>query len=246
MNVADYLLAIDSAHESTLGISNMGRAASTDVFNNLTGRHGNRFIADYSQYAYRTLGGRRVAVTMACLVTDLLNRHYVAGMEARPPFGYNYGQIFCSELSQEFSGEQREMLANVYKINPVIEDGGYYLWKERTSQLTNTSLSDIHSVISFIWMKFAIYDAMKAFVAEYNDQTTVNRGLKTLNQLKQTFISRNYIEEGIADASKNVLGDEVLRFDFKVRFKGVTSYVDVYVTAYSQTQTLAVSLAEEA
>lgn len=246
MNVADYLSAIDSAHESTLGISNMGRAASTDVFGNLTGRHGNRFIADYSQYAYRTLGGRRVAVTMACLVTDLLNRNYVAGMEARPPFGYIYGQIFCLELSQEFSGEQREMLANVYKINPVIEDSGYYLWKERTSQLTNTSMSDIHSIISFIWMKFAIYDAMKAFVAEYNDQTTVNRGLKTLNQLKQTFISRNYIEEGIADASRNVLGDEVLRFDLKVRFKGVGSYVDVYITGYSQTQTLAVSLAEEA
>jgi hypothetical protein len=95
-------------------------------------------------------------------------------------------------------------------------------------------------------MKFAIYDAMKAFVAEYNDQSTVNRGLAVLNQLNQTFISRNYIEEGLVSAGRNVIGDEVLRFDYAVRFKGVARFVDVYITAYSQTQTLAVSLAQEA
>ena len=39
--------------------------------------------------------------------------------------------------------------------------------------------------------------------------------------------------------------DKVLRFDYSVRFKGVADFVDVYITAYSQTQTLAVSLAEE-
>ena len=246
MNVADFLSAITAANESTLGISNIGRAAATDVFGNLTGRHGNRFIADYSQYAYRTLAGKRTAVTMACLVADLLNSHYNAGIEARPPFGYNYGEISCLGLSQQFSGAERNMLARQLKINPVIEDKGYFLWDERTSQLTDTSLSDEHCIISFIWMKFAIYDAMKAFVAEYNDQTTVNRGLAVLNQLKQTFLSRNYIEEGLVNADRNVIGDEVLRFDFAVRFKGVARFVDVYITAYSQTQTLAVSLAEEA
>lgn len=246
MNPADYLAVITAAEESTLGLSNIGRAAATDVFGNLTGRHGNRFIADYSQYAYRTLAGKRTAVTMACLVSDLLNTHYNEGMEARPPFGYNYGQISCLKLSQEFSGAERNMLARQLKINPVIEDGGYFIWDERTSQLTDTSLSDIHCIISFIWMKFAIYDAMKAFVAEYNDQSTVNRGLAVLNQLNQTFISRNYIEEGLVSAGRNVIGDEVLRFDYAVRFKGVARFVDVYITAYSQTQTLAVSLAQEA
>lgn len=246
MNPADFLSAITAAEESTLGLSNIGRAASTDVFGNLTGRHGNRFIADYSQYAYRTLAGKRTAVTLACLVSDLLNTHYNEGIEARPPFGYNYGQISCLKLSQEFSGAERNMLARQLKINPVIEDGGYFIWDERTSQLTDTSLSDIHCIISFIWMKFAIYDAMKAFVAEYNDQSTVNRGLAVLNQLNQTFISRNYIEEGIVNADNNVIGDEVLRFDYAVRFKGVARFVDVYITAYSQTQTLAVSLAQEA
>ena len=246
MNPADFLAAITAAEESTLGLSNIGRAASTDVFGNLTGRHGNRFIADYSQYAYRTLSGKRCAVTLACLVSDLLNTHYNEGIEARPPFGYNYGQISCLKLSQEFSGAERNMLARQLKINPVIEDGGYYIWEERTSQLTDTSLSDIHCIISFIWMKFAIYDAMKAFVAEYNDQSTVNRGLAVLNQLNQTFISRNYIEEGLVNADKNVIGDEVLRFDYAVRFKGVARFVDVYITAYSQTQTLAVSRAQEA
>ena len=246
MNPADYLEAITAAEESTLGLSNIGRAASTDVFGNLTGCHGNRFIADYSQYAYRTLAGKRTAVTLACLVADLLNTHYNEGIEARPPFGFNYGQISCLKLSQEFSGAERNMLARQYKINPVIEDNGYFIWEERTSQLTDTSLSDIHCIISFIWMKFAIYDAMKAFVAEYNDQSTVNRGLAVLNQLNQTFISRNYIEEGIVSDDKNVIGDEVLRFDYFVRFKGVARFVDVYITAYSQTQTLAVSLAQEA
>jgi hypothetical protein len=246
MNPADFLSAITAAEESTLGLSNIGRAASTDVFGNLTGRHGNRFIADYSQYAYRTLAGKRTAVTLACLVSDLLNTHYNEGIEARPPFGYNYGQISCLKLSQEFSGAERNMLARQLKINPVIEDGGYFIWDERTSQLTDTSLSDIHCIISFIWMKFAIYDAMNAFVAEYNDQSTVNRGLAVLNQLNQTFISRNYIEEGIVNADNNVIGDEVLRFDYAVRFKGVARFVDVYITAYSQTQTLAVSLAQEA
>lgn len=246
MNVADFLSAITAANESTLGISNIGRAASTDVFNNLTGRHGNRFIADYSQYAYRTLAGKRTAVTMACLVADLLNSHYNAGIEARPPFGYNYGEISCLALSQQFSGAERNMLARQFKINPVIEDGGYFIWEERTSQLTDTSLSDIHCIISFIWMKFAIYDAMKAFVAEYNDQATVNRGLAVLTKLNQTFLSKNYIEEGIPNADKNVIGDEVLRFDYAIRFKGVARFVDVYITAYSQTQTLAVSLAQEA
>lgn len=246
MNVADFLSAIEAANESTLGISNIGRAASTDAFNNLTGRHGNRFIADYSQYAYRTLAGKRTAVTMACLVADLLNSHYNAGIEARPPFGYTYGEISCLALSQQFSGAERNMLARQFKINPVIEDGGYFIWEERTSQLTDTSLSDIHCIISFVWMKFAIYDAMKSFVAEYNDQSTVNRGLAVLNQLNATFLSRNYIEEGLVSADNNVIGDEVLRFDYAVRFKGVARFVDVYITAYSQTQTLAVSLAQEA
>ena len=246
MNVSDYLSAIDSAGECTLGLSNIGRAAAMDVFNNLTGRHGNRFIADYSQYAYRTLAGKRTAVTMACVVDDLLNSHYNAGLEARPPMGYNYGEIACLSVTQEFSGSQRSMLVNQYKINPVIEDGGFFLWGEKTSQLTDTSLSDIHVIISYIWIKFAIYDAMKAFVAEYNDQSTVNRGLTVLNQLNQTFITKKYIEEGKVDADKNVIGDEVLRFDYHVRFKGVAKFVDVYVTAHSQTQTLAVSLAMEA
>lgn len=246
MNPADYLSAITAADESTLGLSNIGRAAAFDVFANLTGRHGNRFIADYCQYAYRTLAGKRTAVTMACLVADLLNSHYNDGIEARPPFGYNYGQISCLELSQQFSGPERNMLARQLKINPVIEDGGYFIWEERTSQLTDTSLSDEHCIISFIWMKFAIYDAMKAFVAEYNDQSTVKRGLAVLNQLNQNFIDKNYIEEGIVSADKNVIGDEVLRFDYHIRFKGVARFVDVYITAYSQTQTLAVSLAQEA
>ena len=245
---ADFIEAITKAEESTLGISNIGRAASTNVFGtgNMGGRHGNRFIADYAQYAYRTLAGKRTAVTMASLVTDLLNTHYNEGIEARPPFGYTYGQITCLSLSQQYSGAERNMLARQYKINPVIEDGGFFIWDERTSQLTDTSLSDIHSIISFIWMKFAIYDAMKAFVAEYNDSDTVNRGLTVLNQLNQKFITRKYIEEGIVSADKNVIGDEVLRFDYAVRFKGVARFVDVYITAYSQTQTLAVSLAEEA
>lgn len=246
MNPADYLSAIKAADESTLGLSNIGRAAAFDVFSNLTGRHGNRFIADYCQYAYRTLAGKRTAVTMACLVADLLNSHYNDGIEARPPFGYNYGQISCLELSQQFSGPERNLLARQLKINPVVEDGGYFLWDERTSQLTDTSLSDEHCIISFIWMKFAIYDAMKAFVAEYNDQSTVKRGLAVLNQLNQNFIDKNYIEEGIVSADKNVIGDEVLRFDYHIRFKGVARFVDVYITAYSQTQTLAVSLAQEA
>ena len=246
MNPADYISAITASNEATLGLSNIGRAAAFDVFDNLTGRHGNRFIADYCQYAYRTLAGKRTAVTLACLVADLLNSHYNDGIEARPPFGYTYGQISCLELSQQFSGPERNMLARQLKINPVIEDGGYYLWEERTSQLTDTSLSDIHCIISFLWMKFAIYDAMKAFVAEYNDQSTVNRGLAVLNQLNQNFIDKNYIEEGIVNADKNVIGDEVLRFDYAIRFKGVARFVDVYITAYSQTQTLAVSLAQEA
>lgn len=246
MNPADYISAITSSNEATLGLSNIGRAAATDVFGNLTGRHGNRFIADYCQYAYRTLAGKRTAVTMACLVADLLNSHYNDGIEARPPFGYNYGQIACLSLSQQFSGPERNMLARQLKINPVVEDGGYYIWEERTSQLTDTSLSDVHCIISFLWMKFAIYDAMKSFVAEYNDQSTVDRGLAVLGQLNQNFIDKNYIEEGIVSADKNVIGDEVLRFDYAIRFKGVARFVDVYITAYSQTQTLAVSLAQEA
>lgn len=245
MNPADFTAAVTAAGESTIGLSNIGRAASVDVFNNLTGRHGNRFIADYSQYAYRTLSGKRTAVTMAALVADLLNSHYNSGIEARPPFGYNYGQISCLSLSQQFSGAERNMLARQYKVNPVIEDGGYFIWEERTSQITDTSLSDIHCIISFIWMKYAIYDAMKGFVAEYNDQATVKRGLDVLGQLNQSFITRNYIEEGIVSADKNVIGDEVLRFDYAVRFKGVARFVDVYITAYSQTQTLAVSLSQE-
>ncbi len=247
----DYVSAITAASESTLGLSNIGRAASTDIFgnggNNMGGRHGNRFIMDYAQYAYRTIAGRSMAVTVACLVADLLNQHYNAGIPARPPFGYNYGQIACLSLSQQYTGAERLILANQFKINPVIdEEGGFYLWKECTSQLTNTSLSDGHSILSFVYMKFAIYDAMKAFVAEYNDPATINRGLTILNDLNETFKKKNFIEEGMPNADKNVLGDEVMRFDYPVRFKGVANYVDVYITAYSQTKTLAISLAEEA
>lgn len=250
MNSSDYTDAIQNANEVTLGLSNIGQEASVDYNLGLPGRHGNRFISDFSQYVYRTLNGRRTAVTAASLVTVLLNQHYNDGIEARPPFGYTYGQISGLGLSQVLTGPQREELARVYKVNPIIEDGGLFLWDERTSQLTETSLSDTHSIISFLWMKFALYDSMKSFVAEYNDQSTVNRGLSVLKTLHANFVSRNYIEADPADlavtAENNVLGSEVLRFDFRVRFKGVARYVDIFVTAYSQTQTLEVSLGEEA
>lgn len=250
MNSSDYITAIQGAGETVLGLSNLGQPASVDFFGNTSGRHGNRFIADFSQYVYRTLNGKRTAVTAASLVAILLNQHYNDGIEARPPFGYTYGQISGLGLSQVFTGPQRALVARTYKVNPIIEDGGLYLWDERTSQLTETSLSDTHSIISFLWMKFALYDSMKAFVAEYNDMSTVNRGLTVLKQLHAYFVSRNYIESDNADlavtAENNVLGSETLRFDFRVRFKGVARYVDIFVTAYSQTQTLAVSLGQEA
>lgn len=250
MNSSDYTAAIQGANEVTLGLSNLGQPASVDFFANTSGRHGNRFISDFSQYVYRTLNGKRTAVTAASLVAILLNQHYNDGIEARPPFGYTYGQIAGLGLSQVFTGPQREQVARVYKVNPIIEDGGLFLWDERTSQLTETSLSDTHSIISFLWMKFALYDSMKSFVAEYNDQSTVNRGLSVLRSLHAYFVSRNYIEADNADlavtAENNVLGSEVLRFDFRVRFKGVARYVDIFVTAYSQTQTLEVSLGQEA
>lgn len=250
MNSSDYTAAIQGASEVTLGLSNLGQPASVDFFANTSGRHGNRFISDFSQYVYRTLNGKRTAVTAASLVAILLNQHYNDGIEARPPFGYTYGQIAGLGLSQVFTGPQREQVAREYKVNPIIEDGGLFLWDERTSQLTETSLSDTHSIISFLWMKFALYDAMKSFVAEYNDQSTVNRGLSVLRSLHAYFVSRNYIEADNAElavtAENNVLGSEVLRFDFRVRFKGVARYVDIFVTAYSQTQTLEVSLGQEA
>lgn len=249
MTAPDYVAAIQASGETTLGLSNLGPLASVDFFANTAG-HGNRFISDFSQYVYRTLNGKRTAVTAASLVAILLNQHYNDGIEARPPFGYTYGQIAGLGLSQVFTGPQREQVAREYKVNPIIEDGGLFLWDERTSQLTETSLSDTHSIISFLWMKFALYDSMKSFVAEYNDQSTVNRGLSVLRSLHAYFVSRNYIEADSADlavtAENNVLGSEVLRFDFRVRFKGVARYVDIFVTAYSQTQTLEVSLGQEA
>lgn len=241
----DYVAAIEASSECTLGLSNIGRAASVDALHNLNGRHGNRFIADFSVYGYRSLNGRRTPFTMACLVTELLHRNYKNGNEARPPFGYEYGQINCNEISQEMTGPERQMLARTYKVNPVMEDGGFYLWDERTSQLKETSLSDEHSIISFIWMKFGIYDTMKSFIAEYNDEETVNRGLSLLNDLCQVWTSKKYVQEAMADAKKNVIGDEYMRFTVRVRFKGVARYVVVEVVAYPQTQSLAISLAME-
>lgn len=241
----DYVSAIEAASETSLGVSNIGRAASVDVMNNLTGCHGNRFIADYSVYGYRSLNGRRTPVTMACLMTDRLNTNFNNGNEARPPFGYTYGQIACNEISQLLTGPQRQMLARQYKVNPVIEDGGYFAWDERTSQLKDTSLSDIHNILSFIWMKYQIYDSMKSFIAEYNDQGTVNRGLSILRDLCISWTSKNYVEEAQANADKNVIGDETMRFSVAVRFKGAARYIIVDVTAYSQTQSLDISLAQE-
>lgn len=241
----DYVAAIEAAQECTLGLSNIGRAASVDVVNNLNGRHGNRFIADFSVYGYRSLNGRRTPFTMACLVAELLNRNFNNGNEARPPFGYTYGQVLCNEISQVLEGPERLVLARQYKVNPVIEDGGYYLWDERTSQQKETSLSDEHSILSFIWMKFQIYDTMKSFVAECNDVETVNRGLSKLDDLCQNWITKKYVEEALADANKNVIGDETMRFTVRVRFKGVARYVVVDVVAYPQTQALAISLAME-
>lgn len=241
----DFVAAIEAAQECTLGLSNIGHAASVDVLNNLNGRHGNRFIADFSVYGYRSLNGRRTPFTMACLVAELLNRNFNNGNEARPPFGYTYGQVICNEISQTLTGPQRLMLARQYKVNPVIEDGGYYLWDERTSQEKETSLSDEHSILSFVWMKFQIYDTMKSFIAEYNDIETINRGLSKLNSLCQNWITKKYVEEALADANKNVIGDETLRFTVRVRFKGVARYAVVEVVAYPQTQALAISLAME-
>ena len=245
MTKGDFVAAIEAAAETTLGVSNIGKAASVDALNNLTGRHGNRFITDYSAYGYRRLNGRRTPITMACLIADLLNRNYNNGNEARPPFGYTYGQVLCDEISQVMSGPERQMLARQYKVNPVIEDGGYFTWAERTSQLKDTSLSGIHNILSFVWMKFQIYDAMKNFIAEYNDEETVSRGLSILDGLRLNWVSRKYIQEGQVNADKNVIGDEVLRFSVAIRFKGVAHDIEVDVTAYSQTQSLAISLAQE-
>lgn len=245
----DYIAAIESAGESTFGVSNIGKAASVDVFAALEGgsdgRHGNRFISDFSVYGYRSLNGRRTPFTFACLVTELLNRNFRNGNEARPPFGPNYGQVICDEITQEFTGPERLMLARQWKVNPVMEDGGFYLWDERTSQAKETSLSDSHSILSFIWMKFMLFDTMKSFVAEYNDPETVTRGLSLLEKLALTFRNKKYVEEAKADAKTNVIGDETMRFRFGVRFKGAARYVVVEVTAYSQTQSLAISMAQE-
>lgn len=246
MNVPDFQGVIEAAGESTLGVTNIGKAASLDVFNNLGGRHGMRFIADFSQYGRRNVAGRRMWLTMAALVTLTLNNNYKNGNEARPPMGLSYGKIQCDALSEDFTGPQRKMLAETFKLNPAIDESGFYLWEETTSQQADSALSDTHVILSYCWMKYLIYEAMRPFVAEYNDTPTINEGMRVLKTLNRTFISRNYIEEGKPNADKNVLGDKVMRFDFPVRFKGVARYVDVYVTAYPQTQSLEISLAEEA
>lgn len=242
----DYVAAIESASESCLGLSNIGRAASTDVFGNLNGRHANRFIADFSVYGYRNLNGRRTAFTLACLVADRLNANFRNGNEARPPFGITYGQIACDEITQALTGPEREMLSHQYKVNPVMEDGGFFLWDECTSQLKKTSLSDTHNILSFIWMKFQIYDAMKAFIAEYNDPETVTRGLSVLEGLAKSFTTKKYCLEAKADAKTNVIGSDTMRFRFGVRFRSAARYIVVELTAYSPTQSLAISMAQEA
>ena len=246
MNTPDFQGVIEAAAESTLGVTNIGKAASLDAFGNLGGRHGMRFIADFSQYGRRNVAGRRMWLTMAALVTLTLNNNYKNGNEARPPMGVSYGKIQCDALSEDFTGPQRKMLAETFKLNPAIDENGFYLWEETTSQQADSALSDTHVIISYCWMKYMIYESMRPFVAEYNDTPTINEGVRVLKGLNRTFISRNYIEEGKPNADKNVLGDKVMRFDFPVRFKGVGRYVDVYVTAYPQTQSLEISLSEEA
>lgn len=246
MNVPDFLGVIEAASETTLGVTNIGKAASLDAFSNLGGRHGNRFIADFPQYGRKTVAGRRMWMTFAALVTLCLNNNYKNGSEARPPMGLTYGQIQCEELSEEYTGPQRKVLAQTYKLNPCINEGGFYLWEETTSQLTDTALSDTHVILSYCWMKYMIYQSMRPFVAEYNDVPTINEGVRVLKSLNKTFKERNYIEEGKPNADKNIIGDKVMRFDFPVRFKGVGRYVDIYVTAYPQTQSLEISLAEDA
>lgn len=246
MNKPDFIGVIEAASETTLGLSNIGKAASLNAFDNLGGRHGYRFIADFTQYGRRNVAGRRMWLTMAALVTLTLNNNYKNGNEARPPLGETYGIIQCDALSQDFSGPQRKMLAETYKVNPVIDEGGFYAWEEKTSQELDSALSDAHVILSFCWMKYAIYPSMRKFVGEYNDVPTVNEGLRVLKALDRDFRSRNYINKGKPNADKNVIGDQVMRFDYPVRFMGVSRYVDVYVTAYSQTQSLEISLAEEA
>lgn len=246
MNTSDFQGVIEAAAESTLGVTNIGKAASLDAFNNLGGRHGMRFIADFPQYGRRNVAGRRMWLTMAALVTLTLNNNYKNGNEARPPMGLSYGKILCDALSEDFTGPQRKMLAETFKLNPAIDENGFYLWEETTSQQADSALSDTHVILSYCWMKYMIYESMRPFVAEYNDTPTINDGVRVLKGLNKTFISRNYIEEGKPNADKNVLGDKVMRFDFPVRFKGVGRFVDVYVTAYPQTQSLEISLSEEA
>jgi hypothetical protein len=245
MNTPDFQGVIEAASESTLGVSNIGKAASLDAFGNLGGRHGMRFIMDFTQYGRRNVAGRRMWLTMAALVTLTLNNNYNNGNEARPPMGLSYGQIQCDALSEEFTGPRRKMLAQTYRVNPAISEDGFYLWEETTSQQKDSALSDAHVILSYCWMKYMIYESMRPFVAEYNDVPTVSEGVRVLTTLNKTFRARNYIEEGKPNADKNVIGDKVMRFDFPVRFKGVARYVDVYVTAYSQTQSLEISLSEE-
>lgn len=246
MNVPDFLGVIEAAHETTLGLSNIGKAGSLNAFENMGGRHGNRFIADFSQYGRKTVAGRRMWLTMAALATLRLNINYKNGNEARPPMGLSYGKIQCEALSEDFTGPQRKVLAETYKINPAIDEDGFYLWEETTSQLADSALSDTHVILSFCWMKYMIYPSMRPFVAEYNDPSTVSEGLRVLKSLNRTFISRKYILEGKPNADKNIIGDKLMRFDFPVRFMGVSRYVDIYVTAYPQTQSLEISLSEEA
>ena len=91
----------------------------------------------------------------------------------------------------------------------------------------------------------AMPEELKKKLTKEND-----RLMRTPYGSAEATVSRNYIEADNADlavtAENNVLGSEVLRFDFRVRFKGVARYVNIFVTAYSQTQTLEVSLGQEA
>ena len=241
---ADFNAVINAAGTSTLGLSNIGRTAAFDLTNEqYLVPHNNAFIADFGQYVRSTVNGRRIWGTLAARVAMLLNTNYNNGEEARPPFGLRRGQILCDGVSQDLTGPERKFLAD-HKINPINGDDGnaYYLWDARTSQLLDSSLSDTSSILSFVFIKFAIYDVIKSFVAEYNDVPTVNDGLRILQSLNETFIAKNYVEEGIVNADHNVLGSDIMRFDYHVRFKGVARFVDVYVTAHSQTQELSISL----
>jgi len=147
-------------------------------------------------------------------------------------------------LSRIWTGPERKILVTG-QWNPIKADkDGFMFWDELTNQVYKSAYSNLHVVFAYLSMIRTIPESLKSFSFEFNDQDTIDAMIDILNDLASQYTGRNKgAEQIIVDDANNVIGSDVIKLRWNVRFKEVGREISIDIIAYPSNQSLEVSMA---